>query len=141
MPNYHHNDGFTLIELLIVIGIIGILASVVIVAINPSSQLTNARDAKRLVYAKELRNAAFNYIVDAGGYPGDKSIPTGSGNKLHICQEGVTDGSCINWDDLAGEFIKEIPVDDLQTGSTISGYSTYLGPGARIVVVSNFLGQ
>lgn len=40
--------GFTLVELLIVVAIIGILAGVVLIAINPGETLKKSRDATRL---------------------------------------------------------------------------------------------
>ncbi len=40
--------GFTLIELLIVIGILAILATVVILVINPTELIKQARDSNRL---------------------------------------------------------------------------------------------
>lgn len=43
-----NNKGFTLVELLVVIAIVGILAGVVLIAINPASLLAKARDSQRL---------------------------------------------------------------------------------------------
>ncbi len=43
-----NNKGFTLVELLVVIAIIGILAGVVLIAINPAQLLMKARDSQRL---------------------------------------------------------------------------------------------
>src|SRR3989338_8964558 len=59
--------GFTLIELLLIVGIIAILASIVIVAINPTKQLGSARDAERRVDLDEILTAVYQYAVDHDG--------------------------------------------------------------------------
>lgn len=61
--------GFTLIELLIVIAVLGVLAAVVIVAINPFQQLAKGRDAGRLTATAQLGEANVTYAVaNAGSY-------------------------------------------------------------------------
>jgi prepilin-type N-terminal cleavage/methylation domain-containing protein len=60
------SKGFTLIELLIVIAVLGVLAAVVITAINPAEQLKRGRDSSRLQQIAQLGHAAAAYYTAQG---------------------------------------------------------------------------
>ena len=68
--------GFTLIELLVVVAIIGLLATLTIVALNSSR--ARARDAKRVADVKQVHTALALYFIDNGAYP--DSIDFTAGN-------------------------------------------------------------
>lgn len=62
--------GFTLIELLIVMAILGVLAVVVLVAINPVQQLARTRDSGRKSGVTQIGHAVEAYYTSHGGvYP------------------------------------------------------------------------
>lgn len=61
------NKGFTLIELLIVIAILGTLAVVVLLALNPVQQLARTRDAGRISSVAQIGHALEAYSTTNGG--------------------------------------------------------------------------
>ena len=61
------HSGFTLIEVLIVIGILAILATVVLVAVNPSRQFKLARDSQRTANVTAILNAIGQDMTDNRG--------------------------------------------------------------------------
>lgn len=61
----HH--GFTLIELMVVIAVIGLLASVIIVAL--ANARGKSRNAKRMADIKQIATSMEVYFNDCGSYP------------------------------------------------------------------------
>lgn len=60
-------SGFTLIEILVVIGMIALLATIVIIAINPSRQFAQSRNSQRTSNVNSILNAIGQNIADNKG--------------------------------------------------------------------------
>jgi len=67
--------GFTLLEILLVIAAIGILASIVIVAINPLKQIGKAENTSRWAGINSIQKALDQYYLVNRSYPG--TVPNG----------------------------------------------------------------
>jgi prepilin-type N-terminal cleavage/methylation domain-containing protein len=101
------NKGFTLLEILLVIAAIGILAAIVLVAINPNRQIEIAKNAVRQADINTITKAIQQYSIDNGGvYP--VGIETGA---KAICRNGTPVG-CIDLSILAPTYIASIPEPD-----------------------------
>lgn len=67
--HFKKSSGFTLIELIIVIAILGILAAVVLAAMNPLEQLARGRDAGRISAVSQLGRVAQAYVTNNNNIP------------------------------------------------------------------------
>ena len=61
--------GFTIIELIIVLGILGILATGLLMVMNPVTQLKKARDIQRKSGLREIKTSLNLYYNVFGSYP------------------------------------------------------------------------
>ena len=112
-------SGFTLVELLMVVAIIGVLAAVLVVAINPLQQMKKARDAGRLSDMAQIVRALEWYLVGYGRFP-----PIDA----DICCDGWDVGPCegdgfISALEIGGD-LKTVPQDPTGTGAC-TGYAYY----------------
>jgi prepilin-type N-terminal cleavage/methylation domain-containing protein len=69
-------QGFTLIEILVVIGMIAILASIVLIAINPLRQFAQARNAQRESDVNAILNAIGERLAEHKGVFNDTDLCT-----------------------------------------------------------------
>lgn len=115
---FRYLQGFTLIEILVVIGMIAILASVVLVAINPLRQFAQARNAQRASDVNAILNAVGERVAENRGLFTDTSSCTTAlpQTATKIASAGGFDlRACI-----VPAFISEIPVDPSEGSNACS---------------------
>lgn len=107
--------GFTLIELLVVIAIIGLLASVVLVALNGAR--AKARDAKRIADLRQLQTALELYYND-------------NNNQYPAACGAVSNGAyAAAWPNLIpSTYISRMPIDPI---NTVGQYGYYYCSGYK----------
>jgi prepilin-type N-terminal cleavage/methylation domain-containing protein len=138
MPRPSARSGFTLIELLVGLGIIGVLATIVIVAINPTKQLEDSRVAQRLSDRRTIEAALNQYVIKVWAEPVE-GIPLGVDEAFPICPQGVTDPSCINLDVLTPDYLVGIPQDSALTTATSTAFRVYKDVQGRLSVCADGL--
>ncbi len=69
VTRYKIATGFTLIELLMVMGILTVILSTILFAVNPAEQISKAADASSKVVIKDVINSAIGY------YSSQKKLP------------------------------------------------------------------
>lgn len=96
--------GFSVIELLVVIGVLGILLSIVVIAISPKQQFAEANNTKRRSDINALLNAVNQYAAaNKGALPSaitQTATTIGSGaGQINLCA------------DLVPNYIADMPLD------------------------------
>lgn len=96
-------SGFTLIELIVSMGILVILATFLIVTLNPFEQFLKSADAKRKSDLIQIQNALESYYQDAGRYPD-------SSDDYYI-ETTDADDPIKEWGDTWSPYIVTLPED------------------------------
>ena len=109
MKKYTLQKGFTLIELLVVIGILAILLSITLIAINPAKQFSQANDTKRRSDVNAILNAVDQYAADNAG-----ALPTG----VTTTPQNVSSTGGNVCASLVTKYLAALPVDPLTNNGT-----------------------
>src|SRR3989304_3742397 len=125
-----NQKGFTLLEVLLVIALIGILSTIVIVAINPSKQLADARNSQRKVNVNTILNAVYQYAIDNNGI----TLTTIPITQTEICKTG---GTCTGLVDLSAltnvaKYLVSMPTDPTGSSTNGAGYEILKTANNRI---------
>ena len=135
--------GFTLLEILLVVGIIAILAGIVILAINPTKQLGDTRNAQRRSDVLTILNAVYQYSIDNNGtIPAGIIVTGGCTSTANEIRNGSSTASVNLYSALvagaaSSTYLVAIPHDPLAT-STLddlgSGYGIAKTSSGRVTV-------
>ncbi len=143
--------GFTLLEILLVIAAIGILAAIVLVAINPNRQLAQARNAQRRSDVLAISNAVYQKIIDEANAGTSNTLTAITTTVAEIYKSGTTTGTtgCTGTPidlaavasdagaDIVPLYLAQVPQDPSEGATAVcSGYTIVKDANNRITVAA-----
>lgn len=134
--------GFTLIELLIVIAIIGILAAIIFVAVDPARRLAEARNAERWSSVNSILNGVLKYTVDNSGTLPSVLTAVDTGTyEIGTCASGstctatTTASGCVDLGSvIVPSYLSAMPQDPSAGSDAETGYYIYRASSGRMEV-------
>lgn len=119
-----NKKGFTLIEILVVVAIIGVLATISLMALNTSR--AKARDARRIEDVRKIALALEQYTADNGDYP---VVAFARSNTK-------TNSAWLVLEEKLSPYIAKLPVDPINDSSFYYQYQReHRLSGDRIMIV------
>lgn len=125
----HQNGaGFTLIELLVVIGILAVLLSIVLIAINPARQIGQANNTKRQSDVGAVLNAVGAFAADSKGV-----LPAG----ITTTDQAVSNTAADICTDLVPTYISALPTEPTLSSNSVTDCTQAYNTGYNIVKDAN----
>ena len=117
--------GFTLVELLVVIGVLAVLLTITLIAINPARQFSQSNNTKRASDVNAILNAVHQFAADNRG-----ALPTGiTATSQTIANTGAD--ICAS---LVTDYMAALPADPLtNNGTSITDCAVAYTTGYTIV--------
>lgn len=142
--------GFTLIELLVVIGVIGILAAIVLVAVNPGRQFAQARDTQRRSDLYSITNTIYQFAAEHDGNLPDtdgddatsdfpttatcmSALETGEGSSSAGCFDIAQATDAAGTEVIVPTYIARIPTDPSTGTPDNTQYLIHVDANGRVV--------
>jgi type IV pilus assembly protein PilA len=104
-----NNKGFTLVELLVVIGVLAVLLTITLIAINPARQFSQSNNTKRASDVNTILNAVHQYAADNKG-----QLPAGITTTVQNVSSGGADICAL----IVTDYVAALPVDPLTNNGT-----------------------
>jgi len=136
------SKGFTLIELLVVIGVIGILAAIVLVAVNPQRQFAQARDTQRRSDLYALTNAIYQFAAEHSGNLPDTDADDATSNfpvaatcigDTSPCFDMAAAGNAAGTETVVPTYIPGMPTDPSTGTAANTQYFVSVDANGRVV--------
>lgn len=117
--------GFTLVELVVVIGVLVALAAIVIVAVNPARQFSQARNAQRANDVSAILSAVHQQAADNNG------TVTAS---ITVTAQDVGTGGADLAAVLVPTYLSNMPIDPSGGTAAATGYTAVLDASGRVTI-------
>lgn len=117
IKKFRQQAGFTLVELLIVIGILAVLLAIVLIALNPARQFSQANNTQRSSDTNAILNAVHQFAADHKGV-----LPAG----ITTSAQNISSSAANICTDVTPTYIAQLPVDpSINNGAPVTDCASY----------------